>query len=200
MNNNDLEFVKKMIDVQVSQALEMILLGETILNSGGDTQTWQIKTARGEIIENAKHLEQYGITTSAPSGSETLGLRVRGNRTNTILLNIGNRKLRFKILKSGEVCIYDDSGNTIHLQNGGNIEVKAPSSVTIKTKTAKVEATTVAVKATNITLDGETDLGGVGGLGAARLSDEVEVVIDKGSSAGTYKGKITTASLKVRAL
>lgn len=38
------------------------------------------------------------------------------------------------------------------------------------------------------------NLGGVGGKGVARLDDEVEVVITSGSSAGTYRGKITKAS------
>lgn len=44
------------------------------------------------------------------------------------------------------------------------------------------------------------NLGGEGGIGVARLGDEVTVEITSGSSAGTWKGTITSASEIVKAV
>lgn len=184
---NKTGLMRKFYDIIMTTLFNMVRLGVVKRNRGGQTQTWQIETANGEIVENAKHLEQYGITSRAPEGSETLIFNVQGSRTNNIVLNIGNRKLRFKELNEGEVAIYDDSGNLIHLKNGGNLELNAPQSVTVKTKTAIVLADSV-------------DLGGSGGSGVACINDAVEVEVTSGSSAGKWTGKITTASGKVRAV
>lgn len=44
------------------------------------------------------------------------------------------------------------------------------------------------------------NLGGEGGSGVARLGDEVTVEVTSGSSAGTWKGTITSASEVVKAV
>lgn len=179
--------MRKLYDIIFMTLNNMVRLGVVRRHRGGKTQTWQIETANGEIVENAKHLEQYGITSHAPEGSETLIFNVQGSRTNNIVLNIGSRELRFKALNEGEVAIYDNSGNLIHLKNGGNMELIAPQSVIIKAQTAIVDA-------------GSVELGGVGGKGVACLEDAVEVEVTSGSSAGTWTGKIISASSKVRAV
>lgn len=175
--------MRKFCDLIHITLCNMVRLGVVKRHRVGKTQTWQIETVNGEIVENAKHLEQYGITSRAPEGSETLIFNVQGCRTNNIVLNIGNRELRFKELNEGEVAIYDNSGNLIHLKNGGNIELTASQTVTINSKTAVITAETT-------TINGKVNLAG-GGAGIARLGDKVKV------DPNTHEGTITSASTEV---
>ena len=67
--------------------------------------------------------------------------------------------------------------------------VNASESVNISTATANINATSsvnIVSPVTNI---------GDGGNAIARLGDEVEVEVESGSSAGTWKGKITSAGV-----
>ena len=145
---------------------------------------------------------------------------IQGNPGNVVILSIGNRELRFKELKDGEVAMYDDSGNLLHFKNGGIIDFKAPATlnqtaqtinisgttaVNVKTKTLTAEADSVSVKAKTATVDAQTttvngkvNLAG-GGQGVARLGDAVQVNVTSGSSAGTWSGTITAASTEVTA-
>ena len=51
------------------------------------------------------------------------------------------------------------------------------------------------ISAANVNIAAETTGLGVGGQPIARLNDEITVEITSGSSAGTYKGKITSAGV-----
>lgn len=65
----------------------------------------------------------------------------------------------------------------------------------------KNQASSVSILPTLITLVAETvNLGDSGGVGVARMGDEVTVEITSGSSAGTWKGTITSASSIVKAV
>lgn len=202
------EIIKKATKPLRHRVNNMVRLGKVLLVKDGKTQSVQVLTANNEVVENVKYIETYGITSKPISGSETVIFNIQGNATNNVVLNIGNRELRFKELKDGEVCMYDTSGSRVHLRNGSIIDVVSKEIINAQSKiinvfateTANITAENVNIKATNVTIEGETDLGGAGGLGVALLNDKIEVVIDKGSSAGTYTGKIITASSKVRAI
>ncbi len=180
----------------------------------GNTQHCQVKTAAGEILNDVAFLEPYGFTAKPKKKSETLIFNVNGNKFNNVVLNIGNRELRFKELNDGEVAMYDDSGNLLHFKNGGAIDFKAPATmnqtaqtinisgttaVNVKTNTLTAEADSVSVKAKTATVDAQTttvngkvNLAG-GGQPVARLGDAVEV------DPNTHKGIITAGSTEVTA-
>lgn len=185
----------------------------------GNTQHCQVKTSGGELLNNVAFLEPYGFTAKPLPKSETLLLRVGGSKFNNVVLNIGNRSLRFKELKNGEVAMYDNSGNLLHFKNGGEIDFKAAASlnqtapainingaksVNVETQTAKIKAknTTIDSKTATIKVEtakidaSETITTGItklanGTLGAAFIGCSVEV------DPNTHKGTITSGSAEV---
>lgn len=173
--------------------------------TGGNTQHCQAKTSGGEILNNVAFLEPYGFTAKPLPKSETLLLRVGGSKFNNVVLNIGNRSLRFKELKDGEVAMYDNSGNLLHFKNGGNIDFKAAAtlnqtapainikganSVNVETKNATIKAQTAKIEAAETITTGVTKLAN-GTMGAAFVGCTVEV------DPVTHQGTITSGSAEV---
>lgn len=195
-----IKLVKKHNKLQRQRLDNMLKLGCVKLVKDGQTQKLQVKSANDEILDNVAFLEQYGLTCKPLPESETLLLSVQGNPFNQIALNVGSRELRFKALKSGEVCVYDNSGNKIHLQNGGKMELAAPESVTVITQTAKIKAKesvevktkTASIDAESVTTTGKTKLAN-GTIGVALLGCAVKV------DPKTHEGTITSASTEVTA-
>lgn len=207
------ENLKKFIDRQISAAIRplrrrldnMALLGKALLINDDKTPAVQALTVNEEVINDARYIQDYGHYSKPPVGSESVLLKIQGNPGNVAVLKIGNRELRFKGLKSGEVAIADNSGCYIHLKNGGNIDVIAPETlnatskivnitgsetVNINSKNTTVTADTLTVNAQNTTINGIVNLAG-GGAGIARLGDQVEV------DPVTHKGTIISASTEV---
>lgn len=220
MANFNSEDLKKLIDHQISAAIRplrrrldnMALLGKTLLINDDKTPAVQALTVNEEVVNDARYIQDYGHYSKPPLGSESVLLKIQGNPGNVVVLKIGNRELRFKDLKSGEVAIADNSGCYIHLKNGGNMEVIAPETlnatskivnitgsdtVNITSKNTTVNADTLIVNAQKVsvtaeitTVNGKVNLAG-GGAGIARIGDQVEV------DPVTHKGAITSASTEV---
>lgn len=203
--NELVELIRQSSSEQQEQLAGLIRFGMVNLVEKGQTQHCQVKTAAGEILNDVAFLEPYGFTAKPKKKSETLIFNVNGNKFNNVVLNIGNRELRFKNLNDGEVAMYDDSGNLLHFKNGGVIDFKAADKINQTAPTININGTntvvnaeTVTVNAQTTTVNGKVNLAG-GGQGVARLGDAVQVKVTSGSSAGTWSGTITAASTEVTA-
>lgn len=185
-----LKFIKNSNREQQERLAGIIRFGLVNLMEPGQTQHCQIKTAGGEILNNVAFLEPYGFTARPLPKSETLVLQVNGSKFNNVVLNIGNRNLRFEDLKDGEVAMYDDSGNLLHFKNGGNIDLTASGVVTVTAATVKIKAQTATIDAAETITTGKTKLAN-GTIGAAFIGCTVEV------DPNTHKGTITSGSAEV---
>ena len=88
---------------------------------------------------------------------------------------------------AGEVYLKNDG--VIEINNAGDLKIVAYGNVSVITPgNVDVSAASVNVAASVVNL-------GEGGAGIARLGDEVTVEVTGGSSAGTYKGTITSAGV-----
>lgn len=103
----------------------LIRIGKIALVSPGKTQSLQIETTKGETLDNVKFIEPYGFTVIPPNGSETVIVNVGANGGNPVALVVGGRLFRLQDLKQGEVALYTDEGDKIHLKRGHEIAVKA---------------------------------------------------------------------------
>ena len=200
-----IRLIKKSNAKQQESLAGLIRFAMVNMMTGGNTQHCQAKTSGGEILNNVAFLEPYGFTAKPLPKSETLLLRVGGSKFNNVVLNIGNRSLRFKELKDGEVAMYDNSGNLLHFKNGGNIDFKAAAtlnqtapainikganSVNIETQNAAIKAQTAKIEAAETITTGVTKLAN-GTMGAAFVGCTVEV------DPVTHKGTITSGSAEV---
>lgn len=122
---------------------------QSITASAGKLMRFSATGRPGETIEKREALQQYGFSSSPPSGSECLILK-EGNH----FLLIASDKREYRIaLESGQVCIYAGSNSRILLKPAGQIEITCSSAT---------------INASSISL---------GGTGASALIDERLVAV-----------------------
>jgi len=74
----------------------------------------------GETFADREYLQHYGFTSRPLSGAEGILLK-QGN--NIILIASDDRRYRI-VLEDGEVALYTDEGDHIHMKRGNLVEVK----------------------------------------------------------------------------
>lgn len=88
------------------------------LNSTPACQQVDFAMIAGDTKAGMEYLEPYGFTSTAHSGAEGVALFLAGDRSHGIVINVADRGYRLKGLKSGEVAIYTDEGDSIVLKRG----------------------------------------------------------------------------------
>lgn len=83
-------------------------------DSSGPVQTVQVAVG-SETLTDVEHLEPYGFTSRAKAGAAVLLAALKGNPGHSVAVSIGGRQFRLRDLEKGEVALYDDLGNVIHL-------------------------------------------------------------------------------------
>lgn len=116
------------------------MVGRAIINIVNDAtkmQTVQIQTLGSETTDGVERYQNYGLTSfpKAPDangqGPEAIVLAVGGDRSLEVVIVVDDRRFRFRGgagtgLEEGEVALYDDLGQIVHLTRTG-IVIDAPS-------------------------------------------------------------------------
>ncbi|RJG06243.1 phage baseplate assembly protein V [Noviherbaspirillum cavernae] len=95
-------------------------------------QRLQAKLLDGETADDLEHFEPYGYTSRPKQGAEVLAMFFDGDRSHGVVIVAADRRYRLKGLKDGEVAMYDDLGQKIHLTRNGIIIDGAGMDVTIQ--------------------------------------------------------------------
>lgn len=135
----------------------MLTVGRCVIRAVGDSskmQSVQAELLKGELRDNLERFQQYGYTSVPLPGAEGVAVFVGGNRDHGLVVCVDDRRYRLKDLQAGEVAIYTDEGDKIHLKRNNEIEVT--------TKTLKIVCETATVEASEkVTLDTpETEITG----------------------------------------
>ncbi|USR40782.1 phage baseplate assembly protein V [Ectopseudomonas hydrolytica] len=98
-----------------------LLVSRGVLKMVADEQTLQSVqvTLLGESPAWAERFQQYGITSVPHGGAEAVVASVGGARAHLVALVVDDRRYRMSGLKGGEVAIYDDLGQSVHLTREG---------------------------------------------------------------------------------
>lgn len=93
----------------------------TTSNDSGNVQLLQVQLGQDEIRDNTPRLAEYGFTSMPPNGSDALVVFIGGERSNGAIVATGHQASRMKNLKTGEVAIFDDQGQSVYLTRSGII-------------------------------------------------------------------------------
>jgi phage baseplate assembly protein V len=88
-----------------------------------------------EIFPSLNVIQQFGLSSHAPVGSDAVALFIGGDRSNGLIVATNNQTFRLRNLNAGEVALYSQWGDTITIKQGntisvtskGTVEVEAPS-------------------------------------------------------------------------
>lgn len=178
-------------------------------------QSTQLELLDGEVLDDAERAQQYGFSSVPHAGAEAVVLFVGADRSHPVVLAVDDRRYRVQALKNGEVVIYTDEGDRIHLKRERTIEVttrnfvvKAEDDVRIETKNFSVQAdqsVQVETASTRIAT-GALAFGGQGGgavtaqlTGGIVASQDLQsnggaVSLNRHVHSGVQAGSDTTAS------
>ncbi len=149
----------------------------------------------GEIFSGREYFQHYGFTSRPLSGAEIILIR-EGNH----IIAVASDDRRYRIaVEAGEVALYTDEGDKIHLQRDKTIEVVSgnkliatvENEVDITTKVAKVTATESAdITSPEVTINAATSIGATSPtvtINAATGCTINSPAISLGGSSGTMR-------------
>ncbi len=128
-----LEAIEKMTAAARGRAALMV--GRCILRAIGDGKAVQLVQAQllaEEVHDDVERIQEYGFTSVPKPGAEGVVVFVGGNRDHGLLIAVEDRRFRLKGLASGEVAVYDDQGQKVHLTRAGIVIDGAGKDVTIQ--------------------------------------------------------------------
>jgi phage baseplate assembly protein V len=164
----------------------------TAVSDGGAVQTMQVRLGADELRDDTPRLVEYGLSSVPPIGSDVVLLFVGGDRSMGVVVASGNQGARPKGLAGGEVCLYDDLGQSVHLTRHGvvvkgaglPITIEGTPSLTIKAS-AKVRLETPLLEVTGDVVDQ------VGGGGRSMAS--MRAIYNEHTHNGVQPGGASTA-------
>lgn len=103
-----------------------LMVGRGVLSLVNDSlklQEVQVGLLSGEDHDDVERFQEYGFTSHPHPGAETITVSVGGSRDHAVVIAIDDRRYRLKPLTEGEVALYDDQGQAIHLKRDKHIHV-----------------------------------------------------------------------------
>jgi len=178
-----LRVIKKMLEPMQRRVMLMIAPATiTAVDDSKAIQKLQIKLGKDEVRENINHIQQYGFTSHPKPQSECAVIFVGGNRDHGLVIAVDDSRYRLKSIGEGEVALYSDEGDVIHLKRGNKIEIKSATSVTIDAPDTTITG--------NVSIEGNVSVAGMTEVEGA-LSSSTSVADSTGSMQamrGIYNG------------
>jgi len=132
-------------------------------------QETQIRLLDSELVEKAERVQQYGFSSHPQNEAECFVVFAGAGREHPLVFSVDDRRYRVKATKQGEVVIYTDEGDSIHLKRDNTIVVTtkhlvvdAEEDVVFNTKEMTINADTqllidtplIRLRTDNITQEG----------------------------------------------
>ncbi len=103
----------------------------TAVNDGGSIQRMQLRVGYMEVRDNTRVLQQFGLASSPPLGSDALLLCFGGDRSNGLVVGTGHGS-RPVGQAEGETTLFNAHGMTIALTAAGIVIIPNGMPVTIQ--------------------------------------------------------------------
>lgn len=122
-------------------------------------QRMQVGLLDDEVRDSLERFQEYGFTSVPHDESEAVCVFPGGSRSHGIVIAVEDRRYRLKGLTKGEVAIYTDEGDKIHLKRGHQIEVQT-STLTVNADAAVNVNTPKATFSADVEIKGKLDVVG----------------------------------------
>lgn len=129
-----------------------MMVGRAVINLVNDSlkmQELQLTLLADEVRADVERFQEYGFTSHPHPGAEAVMVCVGGSRDHGLVIAVDDRRYRLKPLVQGEVALYDDQGQAIHLKREKAIHVYGCDTVLVDAAAAH------QVNSPNINLGGD---------------------------------------------
>lgn len=135
----------RLVRDQVSRVMANVrqaFRGTAARNTHGKLIGVEMEGLAGESV-SGEQMQYYGFTSAPLPGAEFIALPIGGNSKHVVVIASEDGRYRV-VLKDGEVALYTDEGDYIHMKRGRLIEIETDTLV-VKAK-AKVRFETPLVE------------------------------------------------------
>lgn len=108
------------------------------VNDADSIQTVQVETLSGEVVE-VPRIQDYGITSVPLPGAKGVVVAIGGKTNGYVCIKMDDKRYRQVNLKPGEVALYDNQGQLVHLKQGGLMDLIANTKITAKVPLFRIE-------------------------------------------------------------
>lgn len=107
-----------------------------------ETQLVDVETHDGVVRAGVEVLQPYGLASRppAPDGALAVVLAIGGDPGDLVVLQLGAPSSRLGGLGPGEVALYDQRGNRVHIKADGTIEILAATKVKVVAPSVEIVA------------------------------------------------------------
>ncbi|MDE1901526.1 MAG: phage baseplate assembly protein [Alphaproteobacteria bacterium] len=110
------------------------------VNDAAGVQIVQLQMGSNETVDGMPRVQEYGFTSKPKPGAHAIAIFIGGDRSNGAVIATNDLDARLTGLQDGEVAIYDDLGQKVHLTRTGII-VETPFDATLTGKNIVIHAT-----------------------------------------------------------
>jgi phage baseplate assembly protein V len=96
-----------------------------LVDDGTTLQTLQLSLLAGELRDGIERFQDYGLTSHPFNDAEAVVLFPGGDRSHGLCIKVDDRRYRLTALAQGEVALYDDQGQTVHIRRDGIYVISA---------------------------------------------------------------------------
>ena len=156
---DDIQVVERRIRAALSRVRIAArgVLARVVLDNG--RLLGQVKGLTDESLRDAQLLQQYGIVSWPKPGADGVVVFLGGAPGAKVVVATYDARYTLQSLQEGEVALYTDEGDKIHLHRGGiriesagSIVIQAADHVQVQADTCEVSAGDVKVNSTDISL------------------------------------------------
>lgn len=125
----------------------MLMVGRAVVRLVADglkLQELQLTLLAGETLDGVERLQEYGLSSHPHPGAEAAVVFVGGSRNHGLVIAVDDRRYRLKSLQPGEVALYDDQGQVVHLKRQG-IAIESHAEIALKAPRIALEAPEVSI-------------------------------------------------------
>jgi phage baseplate assembly protein V len=95
----------------------------TLVYDDPKMQELQLAIFSGEVRDHVERFEDYGFTSHPFPEAEALVLALGGSTNHCAVVKVADRRYRIRAIAPGEVALYDDQGQVIHLKRNKTLHV-----------------------------------------------------------------------------
>ncbi len=117
----------------------------TAVNDDTTLQTLQLTALQGEVLDLRERLQEYGFTSRPHPGADAIMVSLGGNRTNTVVVAVDDRRYRMKLQNNGDVALYTSTGNHVVLGVDGTIYIEGTDLYLNASGNLRLEGNTVNI-------------------------------------------------------
>lgn len=149
------DMIERAIDKAMGRVRTAFRAVLTAIDSSAPIQLVQADGLAGEQLQDNELAQHYGFTSVPLVGTQLIVLPIGGKTAHGIVIACEHTRYRLKALKNGEVALYDDLGQSVHLTRTG-IVVKGGGLPLTITDTPHVKIDTGTIHATgDLIVDGD---------------------------------------------